>query len=54
MEHLSRTTIDTTDQGDQEILAFILSDEALEAAAGTEKGASRPAMTTRPFIHFPC
>ena len=31
------TTIDTLDQADEEILTYIVSDEALEAAAVTER-----------------
>ena len=30
------------DQADEEILTYTLSDEALKAAAGTEKGADTP------------
>jgi hypothetical protein len=38
MEQLSHTTTDTADQADEEIFTFPVSDEALEAAAGTERG----------------
>ncbi len=37
MDQLSQPSTDTTDQGDQEILAFTLSDEALETAAGADR-----------------
>ena len=40
MEQLSRTTAEATDQVDEEILCYTVSDEALEVAAGTEMGAS--------------
>jgi hypothetical protein len=33
------TTTATLDQADEEILTYTVSDEALEAAAGTERGA---------------
>jgi hypothetical protein len=34
----SSTTTGTLDQTDKEILSYTVSDEALEAAAGTERG----------------
>ncbi len=41
MEHLCHTTTRSPDQADSEILAPDVADEALEAAAGTERaGAS--------------
>jgi hypothetical protein len=36
----SSTPTATLDQADEEILAYAVSDEALEAAAGTERGAT--------------
>jgi hypothetical protein len=36
VDHSSETT--SLDQADEEILTYTLSDEALEAAAGTERG----------------
>jgi hypothetical protein len=33
------TTTGTLDQADEDILTYTVSDEALEAAAGTERGA---------------
>jgi hypothetical protein len=38
MEPLSHTTADTTDQAAEELLYYTVSDEALEAAMGTERG----------------
>ena len=38
MQQLSRTTTDTLDQAEEELLTATVSDEALEAAAGTVKG----------------
>jgi hypothetical protein len=40
---------DTLDQADEEILTYTVSDEALEAAAGTEN----PSATLWPFCHTP-
>ncbi len=37
MEHLTHTTDDTLDRAEEEILSHTVSDDALEAAAGTEK-----------------
>jgi hypothetical protein len=42
MEHLTHTTDDTLDRAEEEILTHTVSDEALEAAAGTERGATIP------------
>ena len=39
----STTTTGTLDQADEDILTYDVSDEALEAAAGTERGAKSPA-----------
>jgi hypothetical protein len=39
MNDSSNTTTDL-DQADEEILTYTVSDEALEAAAGTERGAA--------------
>jgi hypothetical protein len=36
MDNLSHTTTDAHDQAEENILAYTVSDEALEAAAGTE------------------
>ena len=36
------TTTGTLDQTDEDILTYDVSDEALEAAAGTERGALSP------------
>ncbi len=51
MEQLSQTTADTTDQADEEILNFTLSDEALEAAAGMDRGDRAP-RSELPFAIF--
>lgn len=45
------TITDTLDQADEEILTTTVSDEALEAAAGTEK---RPAWTTGGAFTWGC
>jgi hypothetical protein len=36
--HMKDTTSDNLDQTDEEILTYTVSDEALEDAAGTERG----------------
>jgi hypothetical protein len=48
MNDSSNTTAEL-DQADEEILAYTVSDEALEAAAGTERGANytQPPLLTR-------
>ena len=38
------------DQADEEILTYTVSDEALEAAAGTERGAIAQRMFPPPFL----
>ena len=38
--HMDNTTSFTLDRTDEEILAYTVSDEALEAAAGTERAAA--------------
>ena len=45
MEHLDTTTADTADQMDEDILTCTVSDDALETAAGTERGAVTPWVT---------
>jgi hypothetical protein len=47
---------DTTDldQADEEILTYTVSDEALEAAAGTERGANTDFPSTRLGPPHPC
>ena len=42
---MNETTIDV-DQTDEDILTLDVSDEALEAAAGTERGAGRTILPT--------
>jgi hypothetical protein len=39
MDKSSNTPAATLDQGEEDILTYTVSDEALEAAAGTERGA---------------
>lgn len=49
MEQLSHTTDDTLDRAEEEILTHTVSDEALEAAAGTaERGGPPWSSTERP------
>jgi hypothetical protein len=45
--HMDDTTSDTLDQADEEILSYTASDEAIEAAADTEK---RPVATMLSFL----
>jgi hypothetical protein len=47
----SSTTTATVDQTDEDILTYHVSDEALEAAAGTERGAALHSYS-RPACHF--
>jgi hypothetical protein len=49
MDDTSATT--DLDQADEDILTYTVSDEALEAAAGSERGASWSSCS---FVHCPC
>jgi hypothetical protein len=49
----SGSTTATLDQADDEILTYTVSDEALEAAAGTE-GMGGVSIATRRFTNFGC
>jgi hypothetical protein len=50
----SSTTTGTIDRTDEEILTYTVSDEALEAAAGTERGANTDFPSTRQGPPHPC
>lgn len=56
MEHLSHTTDDTVGGAEEEILTHTVSDEVLEAAAGTEGGRYPTQGIWWPPTHktFPC
>ena len=48
------TTTGTLDQTDEDILTYTVSDEALEAAAGTERGAAPSPSSALSPIHLYC
>jgi hypothetical protein len=50
----SSTTTGTLDQTDEDILTYTVSDEALEAAAGTERGAALGFLPTRGTLLYCC
>jgi hypothetical protein len=54
MEQLSHTTDDTLDRAEEEILTHTVSDEALEAAAGTETRATRSHWDTFHWCSYCC
>jgi hypothetical protein len=46
------TTTATLDQADEEILTYTASDEALEAAAGIERGARPTVLNSAPVCYY--
>jgi hypothetical protein len=50
----SSTTIATLDQTDEDILNYTVSDEALQAAAGTERGSHILFTSVPTHPHFCC
>jgi hypothetical protein len=50
----STTATGTLDQTDEDILSYTVSDEALEAAAGTERGVKFPTRHTAPLPPLAC
>ena len=48
------TTINALDQTDEDILTYPVSDEALEAAAGTERGVSKLFTDPTSELLLPC
>jgi len=50
----SSTTTGTIERTDEEILTYTVSDEALEAAAGTERGAGTNFPSSRLGPPIPC
>jgi hypothetical protein len=50
----SSTTTATLDQSDEEILTYTVSDEALEVAAGTERGGNSSFALTQYSPAYPC
>ena len=48
------TTIDNLDQADEDVLTYTVSDEALEAAAGTERGAALPTVRFLLWLTLGC
>jgi hypothetical protein len=54
VEHLIHTTDDTLDLAEEEILTHTVSDEALEATAGTERGANWSAQLTCVVNYYSC
>jgi hypothetical protein len=49
MDDTSSTTTANLNQADEDILTYTVSDEALEAAAGTEKGAGTNSFRDQPL-----